>query len=127
MTDMTKTELITALQSAAKRKGATPTAQDADRRRYNLPTKTRFTEQFGSWNNAIRAADLPVNKWRGDRNTPTNGDGNNARNRARSSGPIGSGHDSMVDFIEARLREEREEVAVLERVLETYRRTHATA
>lgn len=107
-----KDELIFSLQLAAEKKGKTPTAQDADRRRYGLETKTHYVHQFGSWNKAIVAAGLEVNRFR------------YARSTQPSEGPFTGPTEqlnSIETWMESRLADERAEIRVMERLLAQYR------
>ena len=115
-----KSVLITELKTAYEKKGSTPTSVEAERRMYGLHSKRTFILVFGSWNEGVRQAGLPVNEWK--RGAP--------QKATRRRGPIMSKHTDMESFIENRLQERKEraariemEVRLLEEELQTYRRS----
>lgn len=130
MTD-TQAALIDSLQFAARKKRATPTARDADRRRYGLQTKAHYVNAFGSWNGAIEAANLPINRWRGEadaRPVPRREDirrqGEQVQRLSGVSTPprnrITGGFSSVEDWLAASLAEERDKITALELLAEAY-------
>jgi hypothetical protein len=128
----TQTALIESLQFAAKKKRGTPTARDADRRKYGLQTKAHYVNAFGSWNGAIEAANLPINRWRGEatarpvpsREVRRQGQQVISGSVAPPRNRITGGYGSVEDWLDAALNEEREKLAALEMLAEAYHVPH---
>ncbi len=104
--------LLKALKDAYNEKGEVPTGIDAERRLYGLYPKRTYILRFGSWNNAVEKAGLPINPYRrgGQR-----ADGS-FNGRLRSSGPLSmamSSDEPMGDWIAQRLTKLQQEQETL--------------
>lgn len=114
-------QLLKALKDAYAEKGDLPTGIDAEQRKYGLYPKRTYILRFGSWNNAMQKAGLPINPYRrgGQR-----ADGTFTNTRLRSSGPLSmatSSDSPMEDWIGERLarnQAERELLTKLAKVRE---------
>jgi len=111
--EVSKEALIESLLKAAKQKGEAPISIDADKKRYGLYGKWFYLREFGSWNAAVRAAGLPVNEWN-----------RRQREAAQMQPPRQNKQqepgETMEQFIERRIAEEKREIAFLEELLRSY-------
>ena len=111
--EVSKEALLESLLKAAKQKGETPISIDADKKRYGLYGKWFYLREFGSWNAAVRAAGLPVNEWN-----------RRQREAAQMQPPRQNKQqepgETMEQFIERRIAEEKREIAFLEELLRSY-------
>lgn len=97
---LSRDQLIESLRQAAEAKGSTPISTDADRKLFGLYGKYFYLREFGSWNEAIRAAELPVNEW---------------NHRRRNDG------ETMEQYVSRRIDEAKTEIEILEGILASYR------
>lgn len=78
----TKEELIERLQDFVIESGRIPTSRDADTGLHGLPSVNVYVREFGSWSEAIRAMNLPVDARGGHNRKPTTPDGAKAQAKA---------------------------------------------
>ena len=108
---VTREDLVTTLKVAAELKGATPISSDADKRLFGLQGKARYLREFGSWNGALKAAGLPVNRRR-------------RSVKAKLSKPVVEvrPHGSLEAFIVERIYADELELRVLRGVLDEFQK-----
>lgn len=78
----TREELIEKLQDFVIEEGRIPTSRDADRGMHGMPSVNVYAREFGSWSEAIRYMNLPVDT-RGGHNRKS-GTPNGAKPRSRN-------------------------------------------
>lgn len=119
-----RADLLIELQNAAKQKGSTPIARDADSRRYGLQTKSNYVNAFGSWNRALESAGLPINRNRGIVGQPRAAQSSAPSTPREERRPFSQNSrfafGSVEEWLEATLRDERERVSALEKLYEVY-------
>lgn len=86
----TRDELIERLQDFVIEEGRIPTSRDADRGVHGMPSVNVYAREFGSWSEAIRVMNLPVDPRGGHNRHSKTPDGNKAQARSLGKSRISS-------------------------------------